>query len=176
MPVRDGVHVAAGQAAVRRHPLEDHHLLARRLQDGLVVHRQEAADVHEAVLLRRHRAAVEERHHLAQDRPDRLLRVARLALLDEEGVLHRARGVAPEADAELVADLAHGTKVVHRHRLPAGHVHGDGDVDVRDVVRPDALDDLAQLDDVDVALERMERGGVVRFIDDDVDEVPPCSS
>ena len=45
--------VAPGQAAVRRHPLEDHHLLARRLQDGLVVHGQEAADVHQAVFLDR---------------------------------------------------------------------------------------------------------------------------
>ena len=63
----------------------------------------------------------------------RLVRVALLALLDEEGVLHHARGIEEEPDAVLAAERAQGLHVRHAHRLAARHVHGAGQADVGDL-------------------------------------------
>ena len=56
------------------------------------------------------------------------------------------------------------------HGLAAGHVHRDGDADVRDALPAVLVDHPPQLRQVDVALERVLAGRVVRLVDDDVDE------
>ena len=96
--------------------------------------RQPAADVGEAVLLRRHRHAVGERRHLAHDVGDRPVGLARLALLDEPGVLGEAAGVEEQRHAVAVADRAHRAQVLERDRLAAARVVGDGHEHDRDAL------------------------------------------
>jgi hypothetical protein len=103
--------------------------------------------------------------------------VASLPLFDEERVLHRARGVAPEADAEEDRTSRTGAQILHRHRLSAGEVHRAGDVDVAGCSRtPTRSIHARQLADVDVAFERMLECRIVAFVDDDVDELPTLQS
>ena len=64
-------------------------------------------------------------------------------------------------------DLA---QVGHADRLAAGEVHGHADGDVRDAVGADLCDERLDLREVDVALEGVLGGGVVRLVDDDVAE------
>lgn len=63
---RHGLHVAPGQPAVGVQALVEDHHVASRLGQSVVVHRQETADVDQAVLLAGHRAAVGVRAELAQ--------------------------------------------------------------------------------------------------------------
>jgi hypothetical protein len=96
--------------------------------------------------------------------------VARVFLLDHVRVLDGARGVVEDGDLEVTAvrvDLAH---VVHRHGLAAGHVHRVLEGDVRDLLGPVLLDDRTELLHVDVTLPGVFALGLVRLVDDDVDE------
>ena len=95
---------------------------------------------------------------------------ARLALLDEVGVLGHARGVVDDADAVRVAERAHLAQVGQADRLAAGHVDRGGDADVRDLLGAELVDDPLQLLEVDVALEGVLARRVVRLVDDHVDE------
>ncbi len=104
---------------------------------------------------------------------DALVGAARLALLDEVGVLGDARGVVDDADAVPRAELAHGTQVGEADRLPAGHVDGRGDADVGDLLGAVLGDHALELGEVDVALEGVLARRVVGLVDDDVDEAPP---
>jgi len=87
------LHVAAAHAAVGVQAFELHHHRPRLACQLLIAQRQEAADVDEVVLLGRDRGPVAERADLAQDLGHRPALVAVFALLDEPGVLDRARGV-----------------------------------------------------------------------------------
>ena len=103
---RHRLHVAPGQAAVGVQPLVDDDQVAQLLEQSVVVHGQPAADVDQVVLLGAHPGAVGVGAELEQNLGDRLAGVARLALLDEERVLHHARGVEEDPDAVPVAQLA----------------------------------------------------------------------
>ena len=96
---RDRFEVASGQPAVGRKALGQDEQLLLVPRHGVVVGAQEAADVGHAVLLRAHRAAVGEREHLARDVEEREVGEARLARLDEVGVLGEAAGVEIERHA-----------------------------------------------------------------------------
>ena len=123
-----------------------------------------------ASFLRAHRAAVGEVADLAQDLGDRPVAAARLALLDEVRVLGHARGVEDDPDPVRVAQRAHLAQVRQADRLPARHVHGRRDADVRDPLRAVLGDHALELGEVDVALERMLARRVVGLVDDHVDE------
>ena len=148
----DRLEVAAGEPAVGREALgEDQHRLAA-LGELVVVEREPAADVAHRVLLGRHRHAVGERGHLADDVGDAAGEVAGLAALDEVGVLGEAAGVEEQRDAVEVAQRAHAAQVLQRHRLAAAGVVGDGHEDHRDVLGGEH--ELERVE-VHVALERM---------------------
>ncbi len=121
-----------------------------------VVDRQPAADVDQAVLLGADPGAVGVVAELAQNLGDGALRVALLALLDEQGVLDHARGVQVDLDAVAVAQLAQRLDVGHAHRLAAGHVDRAGQADVGHVFRAHAPEQRFQLVQVDVALEGVQ--------------------
>ena len=167
---RHRLHVAAGHAAVGVQPLVHDHEVLGLLGDLAIAHGEPAADVDEAVLLARHRRAVGQVADLAQDLGDRLVGVALLALLDEVGVLDGAGGVEDDGDALLAAVRRDLAQVRHADRLAAGEVHRHADGDVGDAVGADLLDQRVDLGEVDVALEGMLGGGVVRLVDDDVAE------
>ena len=103
----------------------------------------------------------------------RPVRVALLALLDEEGVLHHPRGVEEDLDAARLAPRSKLADVGHRHRLAAGHVHRARERHVRDLRRADLGDEALQLGEVDVALERRQGLRVVGLVDDHVVEGCP---
>ncbi len=99
-----------------------------------------------------------------------LVGVALLALLDEVGVLDRAGGVEDDEDALVAAVRRDLAQVGHADRLAAGEVHRHADGDVGDAVGADLLDQRVDLGQVDVALEGVLGGRVVRLVDDDVAE------
>ncbi len=118
---------------------------------------EEAAHVHDGVLLGAHRRALGQRAHLADDLAHALLGVSGLAELDEVGVLGQAAGVEVERRVVLGADRGHLAHVGKRDRLPAAGVVGDGEHDERDAVGAVLGERLTEAVDVHVALE-----GVVR--------------
>ena len=81
-----------------------------------------------------------------------------------------AAGVEEERLAVAVADLADGADVGHRDRLSTGHVHRHRHVDVGDVVSAHLVDEGLELVQVDIALERVLRAGVMGLVNDDVVE------
>ena len=160
----DRLEVAAREPAVGGEALgEDQHRLAA-LGELVVVEREPAADVAHRVLLGRHRHAVGVGGHLADDVGDAAGEVARLAALDEVGVLGEAAGVEEQRHAVEVAQGAHAAQVLKRHRLAAAGVVRDGHEDDGDV-----LADQHELErlEVHVALEGMLGGGVPALGDHD---------
>ena len=73
----------------------------------------------------------------------------------------------------LPAQFADGAHVLHGLRLSARHVHRARDAHVGNLARAGVLDDALKLGEVHVALERVRVRGVVRFIDNHVDERAP---
>ena len=166
-----GLHVAAGQAAVGVQALVDHDHVPRLLEELLVVHRQPAADVDHGVLLGAHRAGVGVGAELLEDFGHRLRLVARLALLNEIGVLDRAGGV--ENDPQCRGGRRIGGPRGHWPSTPAARrpcspwperqMYGIA-------LAADLLDQLLQRGEVHVALEGMLARRIVAFRDDHVDE------
>ena len=164
---RDRFEVVAGEAAVGRKAFGEDQQVAALLGPVVAVHREEAADVREAVLLRRHRAAVGEAEHLAGDLLRRSIALPVLALLDEPGVLREAAGVEKERLLEAIAQRADAAQVRQRHRLPAAGVVGDGHHDERHAIAV-ALEQRLERGEIDVALERMNDGRLTPFRDHQV--------
>ena len=96
------------------------------LRQRVVVGAEEAADVGQPVFFGAHGAAVAERKHLLRNLLRRLVLVARLAQLDEVGVLGEAAGVEVERNAVPLADGPHRACVFDGDGLPAAGVVGDG--------------------------------------------------
>ena len=118
-PARDRLEVVAGKAAVGREALGEDQEIAAALRETIVVHREEAADVRQAVLLRGHGAAVGEREHLPRDLARRSIALPCFALLDEPGVLGEAAGIEEERLPVAVAERADTAQVLERDRLAA---------------------------------------------------------
>ncbi|MBF8289998.1 MAG: hypothetical protein HW391_966 [Chloroflexi bacterium] len=167
------LHVPAGHPAVGVKALVDDDEIAQLLEDVPVVNCQPTADVDEVVLLGAHPGAVRVRAELEEDLGDRLPGVARLALLDEQGVLHHPGRVEQEPDAAQTTERTKLANVRHAHRLAAGHVDGARQRHVRDPGSAHLLDEPVELGEVHVPLEGMERLRVVRLIDDHVVERRP---
>ena len=98
---RHGLHVATGQSAVGVQAFEDHHLVARFLEHVPFVGGQEAADVHQRVLLGAHGGAVGERAEFQHDLRRGAMALPFLQQLDHVGVLGHTRHVVDDADAVL---------------------------------------------------------------------------
>ena len=162
-PLRERLHVMAGKTAVVREAFEDDDQLARPACHVVVVGREEAADRHEVVLLRREHRAVCERCDLTEDLLHRPAGLARLALGDEDGVLGGAGRVEVERHVELAGERAHRAQVLERERLAARHVEAGLLAHERDPLAPLAHDQVAQLAEVDVPLERVARLGIARL-------------
>ena len=109
------------------------------------------------------------REHLLRNLLGRFVFVARLAQLDEPGVLGEAAGVEVERDAVPLADGADLAGVFHGDRLAAAGVVGDGEHHQRNALAADARDELFQRGDVHVAFERMQERGLAAFGDDQID-------
>ena len=77
--------------------------------------------------------------HLLRDLLGSLCVVAFFAQLDEVGVLGEAAGVEVERNAVLPANRADGASVLHRDRLAAAGVVGDGEHDQRNAFAADTL-------------------------------------
>ena len=169
-PDRHGFHVPPRHAAVRVQSLVDDDQVPQLLEEGPVVHREPAPDVDEVVLLATHPGAIGMGAELPHDLRDGSAGVPGLALLDEVGVLRHPGGVEKDPDSMAVAERPERLDVLHRHRLPTGHVHRSGQADVGDSIRTLAEDQGLQLAEIHIALEGMTTGRIVRRIDDDVHE------
>ncbi len=170
-PLGDRLEVAPGQPAVGREALGQDEQVAATLGQPVVVHRQPAADVGEAVLLRAHRHPVGQAGHLPDDLGDRSTRLARLALADEPGVLGEPAGVEEEGQTEPVADGADAAQVLQRDRLAAAGVVGHGHEDDGHVLGAARLDERGQCGEVHVALEGVLQGRLATLRDDQVDRL-----
>ncbi len=162
------VQVAPGQPAVGGEALAQDQLVLDVLEEILVAHGQEAADVDQGVFLGAHPGAVGQAEHLAGDIEHGGVRIASFPLVDEVGVLGEPAAVDEEGDLEFVVDLRHRADVGHRDRLSAAGVVGDGDRAKGDVLGPGLLDEGLQLLDVHVALEGMVTFRVEGVVDHQV--------
>ncbi len=165
----DRLEVAAGEAAVGREALGEDEEIAALLGQAVVVHRQPAADVGEAVLLRAHGHAVGQRGDLAHDLGHAPVALAGLAGLDEPGVLGEAAGVEEEGHAVAVADRADPAQVLQAHRLAAAGVVGDRHEDGGDLRRAALGEERVEPVEVHVPLEGVLDLGVAPLLDDEVD-------
>ena len=158
---RDGLEVAAGETAVGREALGQDQAVAGRRGQFVVVQREPAADVRERVLLRAHRHAVGDREHVAHDVRHGPVTLARLAALDEPGVLGEAAAIDVERLTVPAGDLSGRAHVLEADRLPAARVVRHGQHHER-YPRTLLLQQPVEALEVDVALERMRLVRVVR--------------
>ncbi len=150
---RDRVHVVARQPAVGREPLRQNQKVSRLASHLRIVQRQEPADVGHSILLGRHRAAVHQREHLADNLTRRPVGLPGLPQLDEPGVFGEATGVEIERDVVLVADLPDAAEVFERDRLPAAAVVRDRHHHQRNALDPLLADRRLERLQVHVPLE-----------------------
>ena len=169
----DRFQVAPRQAAVGGEPLGEDEQVAALLGEVVVVQRQPAADVGQAVLLGAHRHAVGQRRHLPHDVGDRSLGVAGLALADEPGVLGEAAGVEEQRHLVAIAERPHAAQVLQRHGLTAAGVVGDGHEHRGHVGGPLRQEGVEAIE-VHVPLERVHRGRVEPLRDHEVDGLRSC--
>ena len=163
----DCLEVTAREPPVRREALGEDQHVAALLGQGVVVHRQPAADVGQPVLLRRHGHAVRQPADLLDDVDDRAMLLPRLARLDEPRVLREPAGIEEQRFAAAIAHLADRPQVCEAHRLPAARVVRDRDDDDRDIVA--ALGEQAlERACVEIALERVDQRRVSTLLDHQV--------
>ncbi len=151
--------VAPGQAAVGGKALGHDQHVAHRVHPFLAAQHDEAANVDHAVLFGAHGGAVGIRKHLLHDGFDGCVLVARFAHLDEHGVLGKTADIHDEGFAMRFKQLGIGANVGHRHRLAATGVVGHGDHAKRNLVGL-ILEQGLHPRQVNIALERMQRGGL----------------
>ena len=108
-----------------------------------------------AVFLRGHAEAVAVGEHLGGDLGDGLVGIAFFIHLDEVAVFSPASDVEDQGDVVLVRDAVDLTDVAHGDRLAADGVVGDAGEDQRDILGADSGDELLELFNVHVALERV---------------------
>ena len=108
-----------------------------------------------AVLLGGHAEAVAVGEHLGGDLGDGLVGIAVFIHLDEVAVFSPASDVEDQGDVVLVRNAVDLTDVAHGDRLAADGVVGDAGENQRDILRADSGDELLELFDVHVALERV---------------------
>ena len=168
--LRDRLQVSAGEAAVRREALGQDQEVAALLGQVVVVEREPATDVREAVLLCRHRHPVGEAGHVAHDVGDRAIALARLAQLDEPGVLGEPASIEEERHPMLVAHLADRAQVRERDWLAAARVVGHGDEDDGHAAAS-LVEEAVERVHVHVALERMDRRRVAALLDHEIDRL-----
>ena len=167
--------VAPGQTAIRHVALarDDQRLDVRNML-ALFADAEETAHVGDGVLLRTHREDVRVREELLGDLTRGLVRIARLALLDEERVLRVAGGIDHDREVMTFRDLGGRLHVGHRHRLAPDGVVRDRHDDASNVLRAVLGDDALQHVDVHVALERSLTARVEALRADAVDRPPAC--
>jgi hypothetical protein len=153
----EGLQIVAGEAAVGGKAFGEDEIVAALGGERVVVEREEAADVHEAVLLGRHGAAVGEFKRLPGDGGGGAVGLAGLALLDEPGVFGEAAGIENEWDGVRLAQGRGGVDVGEADRLAAAGVVRDGDHHERDAA-PVLRQAAFERDEVDVALEGGREG------------------
>ena len=124
-------------------------------EQALIAECQHAAHVSVAVLLSGHGECVAVREHLGSDLSDGLVSVAFLIHLDEVSVLSPASGIEYQRDVVLMRNAVDLLQVAHGNGLAANRVVGDAGEDQRNVLRTYALNQLLQLLDIHVALERV---------------------
>ncbi|OPZ46059.1 MAG: hypothetical protein BWY95_01820 [Bacteroidetes bacterium ADurb.BinA104] len=183
-PAGKRFHVAPGHPAIAGHALVHYYSRRSLPVDLFLVSGQEPAHVDNSVFLAAHGATVRVGEHLMNYRSDSAACISRFALFDEVRILHTAGGVEDDSDFVLLGHLVYSLEVGHAHRLAPGHVDGDGNRYVRDLVGADLLDQRLVLGEVDIALERHAvKLRIVCLVNDDVNEraavhllVSPCSS
>ena len=116
---------------------------------------QHAAHIGVAVLLGGHGEAVAVGEHFRGDLGDGFILIAGLVHLDEVAVLRPAGHVEDQGDVILVSHPVDLLDIRHGDGLAADGVIGDAGENQRHVLGADALDQLLQLVDVHVALERV---------------------
>ena len=124
-------------------------------EQALIAECQHAAHVSVAVLLSGHGECVAVGEHLGSDLSDGLVSVAFLIHLDEVSVLSPASGIEYQRDVVLMRNAVDFLQVAHGNGLAANRVVGDAGEDQRNVLRTYALNQLLQLLDIHVALERV---------------------
>ena len=159
------IHVAARHAAVGHvaleHDAEGHGLPV----ELFAAHGHEPAHVHHTVLLGRDGHDVGIGVDFADDLLDGLVGIAFLAGLDEIGILGETGRVEQQGYAIAAADFGRFADVAHRHGLAAGRVVGDGQHDARDFLARVLAQELFELGDVHLTLERQLFLGVGRIVD-----------
>ena len=119
----DRFEVPPRKASISREAFGEDQKIARFLGPARIIHGQKPADVHQAVLLGAHCAAVGEAKHLLRDVDRPFLPIAGLAKFDEICVFGEPAGVQKQRDAVAVAQGAGRFQILHRDRLsPAGVV------------------------------------------------------
>src|SRR5690242_4607579 len=96
------------------------------------------------------------REDLTRDLARRLIGVSGLAELDEIGIFSEAAGIDVERNAMLSADFLHRTNVVHRNRLAAAGIVGDGQHYQWDFLRSVTRDDFREAGSIHIPLEGMQ--------------------
>ena len=147
--------------------MHDGHLVSLA-QHVLIAGDEQAADVHQAVLLGGHGGSLGVGEHFAGDLADALILVAFLTLVDEVGVLGQTGGVDDQGDVVGLADLGDLADVGHGHGLTTVVVAGDGDDGAAHLAGM-LSDEVAHALGIDVALEGMVVGvGGGAFLDAEV--------
>src|SRR4029078_9060467 len=85
----------------------------------IIVQAEESPDVHQAILLRRHGAAVAVAEEFSCNVENRLAGKLRLSLFDEKAVLCETAGIEDEGNPVAVQQRTGTPDIVHRHRPPA---------------------------------------------------------
>jgi len=155
--------VTPGQSAVGGKALDEDEHVREPGGEVVVVHGHEASDVHEPVLLGRHRAAVGQLEEASGNLRD--TRVQPAAHLVEVGVLREAAGVEEEGDVVVATPVRHGFGVLETDRLAAAGVVRDREEDERQAVPPHIRQHTVELRHVHVALVIDLEHGIVRVVD-----------
>ena len=157
---RNGLQIAARQAAVGGEPLGENEQVLLLLGQPVVVGAEQPADVGERVFLGGEGAAVGQREHLLSYLLGRPVRVSRLALPDEPGVLGEPASVQIERNTMPGSGELHLLDVRERDRLSSAGIVGHREHDQRDAGGALRLDEPLEGGHVHVALERQPRLGV----------------
>ncbi len=169
-PARHRFEIASGQAAIGMQPFIDHDQVPGFFKNIFIVQCQEAADIYEQIFFAAHGAGIGIRAHFVKDLGYGVRSESGFPLPDEPRVFDRSRGIEDDANVMFFRERSQLPEILHRDRLPSGHIDRGSRRNVRNPIGPNAFDQRFEFMKIDIALEGVQAFRIVGFVHDHIDE------
>ncbi len=133
-------------------------------ENGLAVECNESSHVNNPVLFTAHGHPVGQGEHLFYDLPDGPVLVTFFPGFDEIDIFRKTGSIEDHRNPVPAGKIPYCLHVFHAYGLSTGGIAGDGNNDKRDALLSIHLEHIFKFSNIQVALEGMVNGSVIRLV------------